>query len=152
MATITNSIIVQRPEQEVFAFVTDARNNPQWQSRSGLRQTIQSPDGPVGVGTRVIETWRYMGRDSTSTSEVTAYAPNQRYVRTQIGSSGPIASGEMRVEPVAGGTLLTSSARLRARGLMLLMAPLLARAMRRAHAANLQTLKHLLEAGVAEQP
>jgi hypothetical protein len=146
MSVITRSIVVQRPVAVVFAFVADARNNPRWQSRSGLRQTIQTPDGPVRVGTRIIETWRFLGRDAAAISEVTEYVLNQRYVRTQVGSAGPIASGEIRMEPVAGGTCLTTTAHLRLRGFLAPAAPLLAGRMRQSHASNLLTLKHLLEA------
>jgi uncharacterized protein YndB with AHSA1/START domain len=152
VATITSSIVIQRPVAEVFAFVTDARNNPRWQAQSGLRQTIQEPESPVGVGTRITEVWHFMGRDASSLSEVTAYVPNQRYVRTQVSSSGPIAWGELRVEPVAGGTRLTSSATLRASGLMVVLLPLMARMLHRAHGASQRTLKRLLEAAPVEQP
>jgi uncharacterized protein YndB with AHSA1/START domain len=152
MSVIASSVVVQRPVEEVFAFVTDARNNPQWQAQSGLRQTIQTPDGPVGVGTRVIETWRFLGRDAASISEVTEYVLNRRYVRTQVGSAGPIARGELLVEPVAGGTRLTTTAHLRLRGFLAPAAPLFAGQMRRSHATNLLTLKRLLEARPVERP
>jgi uncharacterized protein YndB with AHSA1/START domain len=104
MRTITSSIVIERPIDEVFTFVTDARNNLLWQSNSGLTAIQQQPDGPVGVGTRIVETREILGHASENRSEVTGYEPNRRYVRSQIAGSGPIARGEFTFEPVPGGT------------------------------------------------
>ena len=71
MATsVVSSVVIARPVEEVFAFVTDARNNPQWQASSGLRRTEQIPEEPVGVGTRITEVWRFMGIESESVGAV----------------------------------------------------------------------------------
>ena len=104
MRTITSSIIVERPIDEVFTFITDARNNPLWQAASGLKEVRQEPDSPVGVGARITEVRQVMGQTAENSSEVTEYEPHSRYARSQIGASGPITRGEYSFEVVATGT------------------------------------------------
>jgi uncharacterized protein YndB with AHSA1/START domain len=145
MTTITQSIEIQRPVEEVFAFVTDARNNPRWQSAAGLQQTQQTPEDPVGVGTRITETWRFMGRSSEATSEVTEYEPNKKYTRRLIAGTSPIACGEYTFEPVAEGTRWTFEVTIQANGLFAIAEPLLANNLKHGMAANMATAKALLE-------
>jgi uncharacterized protein YndB with AHSA1/START domain len=150
MATISTSITIQRPAEDVFAFVTDARNNPLWQTSSGLRATRQEPDGPVGVGTRITETWHFMGRDSESISEVTTYEPNRVYTRTTLGDGGPITRGDYIFETVAEGTRWTSTVEIEARGLFAIAEPLLASTMKKGFETNMAEAKALLERPVVE--
>lgn len=150
MQTITASIIIQRPVEEVFAFVTDARNNPLWQSKSGLKETRQAPDGPVGVGTRITEVWNFMGRTTEDTSEVTAYEPNQKYTRSPISNAGPVTGGEHLFEAVPEGTRWTSTVHVQAGGLFAIAEPLLASAMRKGFEQNMAEAKALLEQRVAD--
>src|SRR5258707_8992962 len=102
--TVTVSGVIRRPVHEVFAFITDARNAPQWQTKSGLQRIQQIPEGPVGVGTRIIEVWKFMGREAEGTSEVTEYEPNTKYARITVGNGGPINRGKTTFESVPGGT------------------------------------------------
>ena len=104
MRAITSSIIVERPIDEVFAFVTDARNNPLWQAASGLKEIRQEPASPVGVGARITEVREVMGQRTEDSSEVTEYEPHSRYARSQIGASGPITRGEYTFEEIPAGT------------------------------------------------
>lgn len=150
MQTLTHTIIVQRPVEEVFAFVTDARNNLLWQSKSGLQKTQQLPDGPVGVGTRITETWSFMGRMAEDASEVTTYEPNRKYTRTTIGNSGPIRGGEFTFEPVAEGTRWSSVIHVQAGGLFAIAEPLLAGALHKGYEENMAQAKALLEQRVVD--
>jgi len=51
MITIEASIDIQRPVEAVFAFVSDGRNNPQWQE--AFKEVQVTPDGPPTVGTKL---------------------------------------------------------------------------------------------------
>lgn len=147
--TVTTNVVIQRPVEEVFAFVTDARNNPQWQARSGLQRTQQLPDGPVGVGTRIIEVWKFMGIESESTSEVNVYEPNRTYTRRAISGSSPIKEGTFTFDPVAGGVRLTAALHVQAGGLFAIAEPLLASNLKRGFDETFTTLKALLEGQAA---
>lgn len=150
MQTITVSTIIQRPVEEVFAFVTDARNNPLWQASSGLKETHQVPDSPVGVGTRITETWNFMGRTSEDVSEVTTYEPNRSYTRSQVSNTSPIKGGEFTFEPVAEGTRWTSTVNVQAGGLFAIAEPLLASNLRKGFEKNMAEAKALLERRAVE--
>ena len=76
MVTTSVSSIIVRPIEDVFALLTDARNNLLWQARAGLQATRQEPEEPVGVGTRITETWQLLGRKTEATRGVTEYEPN----------------------------------------------------------------------------
>jgi uncharacterized protein YndB with AHSA1/START domain len=150
MQAITTSIIIQRPVEEVFAFVTDARNNPLWQSKTGLKETHQAPDSPVGVGTRITEVWNFMGRTSEDISEVTAFEPNHKYTRSPISNSGPVKGGEHLFEAVDEGTRWTSTVNVQAGGLFAIAEPLLASNIRKGFEQNMAEAKVLLEQRVAD--
>lgn len=150
MQTIATSVVVQCPVEDVFAFVTNARNNPLWQSASGLKAIQQEPDNPVGVGTRITETRSFMGRDIENCSEVTEYEPNRRYVRTQIGDGGPIMQGEYTFEPVAAGTRWTSVIHIQANDSFAIAASMLADRLQQSTETGMAEAKALLERRVVE--
>lgn len=54
--TLRNSVIINRPVNDVFGFVTDPTTTPQWQANL-VRSDILTP-GPMRVGTRVLEVRR----------------------------------------------------------------------------------------------
>src|SRR5215467_8849995 len=109
MITVTASIVVQAPIEDVFAFVTDARNNVLWQANAGLQSTQQAPEDAVGVGTRITEVWRFMGRNAESVGEVVNYEPNRSYTRRLMAGTSPIKEGTAAFAPDAEGTRWTST-------------------------------------------
>lgn len=144
MATMSTSVVIHCPVDKVFAFMTDARNAPQWQSAGGLQRIQQAPESPVGVGTRITETWKFMGMESESTSEVTEYEPNRRFARVAIGSS-PIRAGVITFEPVADGTRVHFEATIKADGLFAVAEPLLVANLKKSFESGYERLKALLE-------
>src|SRR5262249_45460996 len=130
---------------EVFAFATDARNNRQWQSRSGLQRSQQLPEEPVGVGTRISEVFKFMGIESESSSEVTEYEPHRKYTRRTISGPSPIKEGTLTFEPAADGARLTANLSVQAGGLFAIAEPLLASNLKRGFDEAFATLKALLE-------
>ena len=150
MRTITSSIIVERPIDEVFAFVTDARNNPLWQAASGLKEIRQEPASPVGVGARITEVRDVMGQRTENSSEVTEYEPHSRYARSQIGSSGPILRGEYTFEEIPAGTRWLVVIHIQMGGGATPDEAQLAANVQRSVAADMATAKALLERRVVE--
>lgn len=145
MQTITISIFVECPVEKVFAFVTDARNNPLWQSTSGLRESRQLPESPVGVGTQVEETWLIMGMTAHVTSEVTAYEPGRQYTRHLLSGSSPIRQGSEIFESSATGTHWISTVLIQADGGFPIAESVLATQLRLAIATSKAEAKALLE-------
>ncbi len=149
MATVSGRIVIQRPVEAVFACLTDARNNSQWQASAGLKETRQMPETPVGVGTRIMEVWQFMGVKTESTSEVIEYEPNRKYTRRLLSGSSPIKEGTMLFEPVAEGTHWTFTALVQAGGVFAIAEPFLASNLKKAMEASMAQAKALLEQQVA---
>lgn len=128
--TIYNSIVINHPVNEVFAYVTDPATTPQWQANL-VRSEIQTP-GPMRIGAQILEVRRLGKWESRAMWEVTEYEPPAKrgYVYTQ--GFGPIRqSGITTFEQVEEGTLLRFTAHMEARFPLKLLLPLLARLMRR---------------------
>jgi uncharacterized protein YndB with AHSA1/START domain len=145
METLVVSTVIQRPVEEVFTFLTDARNNAKWQAGGGLQRIQQMPESPVGVGTRILETRSFMGRTFDTTSEVTEFEPNHRYTRSAIDSSSIIRQGVMTFAPVDGATQVTFEMQVKAGGLFAIAEPLLVATMKKGLDSDLSQLKALLE-------
>ena len=144
MATFENTVTIRRAVEDVFAFLADFENVPSW--NDAIVETKKTSPGPVGVGT----TYRQL-RSVPSRSEegfqVTAFEPSSRL--EVHGDIGPFtATISYLLAPTDHGTRLTNVVDLEsAPGPLRLLAPLAASRVKTAVAANLDTLKHLLETG-----
>jgi uncharacterized protein YndB with AHSA1/START domain len=144
MATFENTVTIRRAVEDVFAFLADFENIPTW--NYAIVETKKTSPGPVGVGT----TYRQL-RSVPSRSEegfqVTAFEPSSRL--EVHGDIGPFtATISYLLAPTDHGTRLTNVVDLEsASGVLRLVAPLAASRVKTAVAANLDTLKQLLEPG-----
>jgi uncharacterized protein YndB with AHSA1/START domain len=137
----TNTITIKRRPDEVFTFLAHFENVPLW--NYAIAETRKITDGPVGVGSRYRQT-RTLPTRSEETFAVTEFEP----VRTLSigGGLGPF-EGEIRylLERVGNATVLTNTMTLQPSGPLRLIAPLAAPRVKAAVAANLDTLKQILE-------
>jgi uncharacterized protein YndB with AHSA1/START domain len=145
MASFENTVTIRRPVAEVFAFLADFENVPAW--NYAILETRKVSPGPVGVGTTYRQV-RSMPSRSEEAFEVTVFEPASRLeVQGELGPFG--ARLKYALEPMAGGgTRLTNAVELRASGLLSVVAPLATARVKRAVAANLDTLRQLLERDV----
>jgi carbon monoxide dehydrogenase subunit G len=143
MASFENTVTIRRPVQDVFTFLADFENVPKW--NHAIVETTKVSPGPVGVGTTYRQT-RSAPSSSEEAFEVTVYEPTSRLdVR---GGLGPFtARVSYLLEPTGSGTRLTNAVDFESSGLLTLVAPLATSRIKHAVAANLDTLKQLLEAG-----
>jgi uncharacterized protein YndB with AHSA1/START domain len=142
--TFENSVTIERPVQEVFAFLADFENIPTW--NYAIEQTIKTSPGPVGEGATYRQT-RTIPRRSEEGFEVTAFEPMSRL--EILGDIGPFRTRASYVlTPIGGGTLLRNETDLEATsGVLRLVAPLAVSRVKAAVAQNLVKLKHVLEGG-----
>jgi hypothetical protein len=141
MASFENIVIIQRPVEDVFAFLADFENIPKW--NYAIVETKKVSPGPVGVGTTYRQT-RSVPSKSEEGFEVTVFEPARRLeVQGQIGPFRARLS--YLLEPTGSGTRLRNAVDLGSSGLLTLVAPLATSRVKRAVAANLDTLKQLLE-------
>jgi carbon monoxide dehydrogenase subunit G len=100
MPRVEEAVVIDRPPEEVFAYVTTPENDREWVSTAVERQ--REDEGPIRVGSRIRAVDRFLGRRIESTLEVTAHEPN---TRSDIRLEGPIAArGSYLLEPVDGRT------------------------------------------------
>jgi uncharacterized membrane protein len=140
---IENVVVIDRPIEDVFAYVADFENVAQW--AGPVTEAKKTSEGPVGVGSTFIQVSRFLGRKAESTIEVTEYAPHKKI--SQKSSSGPILMETSYIlEAVEDGTKVTLVGEVDAAGFFKLAEPVLARILKRQVKTDSGTLKELLEA------
>jgi len=136
MIRVEKSGIIERPVEEVFAYIGDQTNAPAWQS--GLVEVRRTTEGPIGVGTKHTLVRMFMRRRMEADNEYVAYEPNRRI--------GPMrAEASYLFEAVAEGTRVTSTIEMDTSGFLSLAEPLIAAGLRREIKAAIPVLKDLLE-------
>lgn len=144
MPTFENTVTIQKPAEEVFAFLADFENIPIW--NYAIEETSKVSAGPVGVGTRYRQT-RSIPSRSVEGFEVTVFEPSSRLaIQGQIGPFP--AKISYALEARVGATTLVNSVELDPSGAVpRLLAPVATRRVRAAVAQNLSKLKLVLEGG-----
>jgi uncharacterized membrane protein len=142
LINVETSIIIHRPIEEVFTYVSDFRNAPQWQA--GIVEVRQTPESPVGVGTQITFVRTFLGRKIEGTSEIVEYEPPTKHTFTSI--SGPLPFTVTRIfEPTAEGTKVSILFEMQPGGVFTLAESLIARSLRTSVDADFGKLKGLLE-------
>ena len=140
------SVVIDRPVGEVFEFVSDPATAIRW--ISGVIESGQTSEGPMGVGTVCRTSRRFLGRQIDSTWEITEYEPHTRY--SFKSTSGPIRfQGSDTFEAFEGGTKLTFAVEAVMGGFFRMAEPLLVRMATRQFESDLANLKDLMESGEA---
>ncbi len=145
MPRTEHTVIVERPPDEVFAFLTDLSSVPEWQS-GAVEVRKPEAEASVGVGTKYVQVLKFLGRQFEATIEVTEYEPGQRFSIKTL--SGPIPfQVEHTLEPSdGGGTKLRVTLEGEPGGLFKVAEPLVMRNAQRQVANDFATLKQLVEA------
>jgi len=143
----TVTILVNRPIDEVFAFVADARNRPQWDD-SVISEELTSPE-PIGVGTTVHTRLRSMGRQYEYTWTVVEHQPPGTMTIESV--SGPLPTTlAYRLAGRDGATRVEFTVTGRPAGFLRLLQPMVARTTQRNLDRGFARLKEVLEAGTPD--
>ncbi len=146
MIDIESTVEIDRPAEEVFAFVADQANAPRWQA--GLHEVRCLTDGPVGVGSEHEFVRVFAGRQVASRNRFVEFEPG-RYVAFEIPSGWITGRASYLAEPrPSGGTVLVSRMQFRVRRPAALLEPILGRLLARDSRRDEARLKRLLEQGV----
>jgi uncharacterized protein YndB with AHSA1/START domain len=141
MATFENVVVINRPVEDVFRFLSDFENVPKW--NYAIVETRQVSEGAIGVGT-IYRQVRSVPRRSEERFEVTAFdAPRYLEIRGQLGPFPSRLSYALDVVPE--GTRVTNSVELELRGPGRLLGRAAVPRVRDAVGANLRKLKELLD-------
>jgi uncharacterized protein YndB with AHSA1/START domain len=143
MRTIQMSMVIERPAEEVFAALSDARSQPGWDP--GLVEARHDPEGPAQLGTNITEVRRFLGRRIVTESKLVESEPNKRLVREGGDPMLGRVTGVLTFEDTIAGTRVAWGWHLDMPGLKSLLEPIMAPIMRRQAQGSLANLKELLE-------
>jgi carbon monoxide dehydrogenase subunit G len=123
MTKFEKSIIINRPVEEVWKFLSNLGNFPKWDR--GIYEVRQTSKGPIGVGSTLQSDRLFLGWHGIGEFVVTEYEPNR--VLALRGGAGS-SSGNLRYtfESVTGGTRLTGTSEVQLGGWLKLLMPLIA--------------------------
>ena len=136
---------MNRPVEEVFAYVADPANLGEWQTN--LVSVTKETEGPVRSGTRFREVRRApFGRTVEASVEVSGYEENRRFDLRIVSGPLPI-DGRNEFTAVDGATRIEFAAEGELRGALRLAGPVLGRLLHRQFARDYARLKDALESG-----
>ena len=143
MYEVEGTVVINRPIEEVFAYLANPENASQWQG--AVVEAKQTSEGPVGVGTTGKMTSQFLGRRGESTWEITEFELNKK--ATLKSTSGPVPYEQSATfESVDEGTKVTLVAEFDIGGFYKLAEPLFTRMGHRQAEADFANLKDLVEA------
>jgi len=135
-------IIINRPIDEVFAFVTDHSNDKLW--KPFVTESWQISAGPINVGTRfeiVTVAWGYRRAGEV---EVLGYEPHRLYVYRANDKLLPFVA-RLNFEPLPSGTGIRGHVEFQAHGLWKWLTPILLRILRSQSKHIFARLKQVIE-------
>src|SRR5215207_1678109 len=136
---------IDRPVEEVFAFLADGENDRKFSPR--VIEIEKTSDGPAGVGTTYASAVKDAGIKSRREFRLTQFDPPTRVRWTELSKNlVTVPEGGYDLVPDGEGTRLTVHNELEGHGLGKLLAPLTLRAARKDAAAFAQRIKRAVEA------
>ena len=147
---IKHSIEINRPAEEVFAYLDQVDRHNEWQGQ--LVSTAIETDGPVRVGTRVIESRNVPGGARDFRYQITEHDPARKI--SFRGTAGLIRpAGTYTVYPIGeSSSRMSSELDLNGHGIGKLFAPLALRQAAKQLPVDQEKFKELLESGAANTP
>ncbi|UCC52717.1 MAG: SRPBCC family protein, partial [Anaerolineaceae bacterium] len=88
MTKVEINIHINRPPDQVFAYISNPENNPQWQG--GMRKATITSTGPLGVGSTYVQVASFLGRRIESHFEIVEYEPGHLIKGKTISGTFPI--------------------------------------------------------------
>jgi len=144
MYRFKSSIFINRPQQEVFDFVSNPANDTQWSSVAESREWTS--EGPVGVGSTLRSAARFLGRKIESILEITIWDPPHQYAQKLVSGPFPFEFAA-KLEPKENGTQLTINGEIEPGGFFKLAEGLIAKQAQKQLDTDFDALKLLLEEG-----
>src|SRR5215208_852266 len=127
------TLSIARPVDQVFAFLTDARNHPRWDTTSVVMEPLEPGAWRSGLAFREV---RRIPRPTEVRSRIADFRVNERFDMESL--SGPPFSGHWRFAPHGDGTRLEWSCEMALTGLARLFEPLIAAQFRRTTTRNFE--------------
>ncbi len=145
MITVEESILIDRPPEQVFARLASFGNRASWTVE--VLEETQSPPGAIHIGTRVTQVYNIFGGRVRITSQITELEPDRKLTLRSTPETLPSLQWTYLLEPVVDGTRLTIFVQIDLRGAIILslLRPLVAWRRRTGVRKRLQNLKRVME-------
>ncbi len=138
-----STVFIDRPADDVFAFISNPENNPAWQG--GMRECRITSEGPLGVGSTYEQVASFLGRRINSSFEIVGFELGQMIKGTTTAGSFPITFTRSTEAQSEGGTMVSALVEGEAVRFFRIAEPLLRRMVQRSIDKDYQKLKQLLE-------
>lgn len=137
--------VIDRPIEEVFAFLADGENDPKFSPR--VQEIRRTTDGPIGVGTRFASTVKDAGMTTKREFELTAFVPPTTIRWAERSKNAVTATeGGYDLVPDGAGTRVTLFNELEGHGFGKLVVGFALRAARKGSAEFAAAIKRAVEA------
>ncbi|NUP58452.1 MAG: ATPase [Pseudarthrobacter sp.] len=78
MVNVQTEVVINRPRARVSEYAANPDNAPSWYAN--IHKSQRLTDGPIGVGSKVDFTARFLGRELNYTYEFVEYVPGEKLV------------------------------------------------------------------------
>ncbi len=140
---VLTEITIARPRQEVAAYAADPDNAPEWYAN--IESVSWKTEPPLRVGSEMTFVARFMGRRLSYVYRAAELEPQTRLVMSTVDGPFPMETTYTWTSVDESTTRMALRNRGGATGLMGLLAPLEAIAVRRATRKDLRRLRAILE-------
>lgn len=140
---VLTEVVIERPPGEVAAYASDPANAPHWYANIETAAWTTPP--PLAVGSQLAFVARFLRRRLEYTYEVVEHEPGRRLVMRTAQGPFPMETTYTWEASGPAATRMTLRNRGEPAGFSRLMAPFMARAVRRANRRDLALLKSRLE-------
>jgi len=140
MITHEVTIHLDKPVEQVFAFLMDTTQLTTWQTN--LIKIDKITEGPLRMGSRFQEVRRLGRRESEIQGEIIAFEPNKRFETRTL--TKPQVTVSYFLEPENGGTRVKHRFVMLTSGFMRLLEPMIAKSIREDNELDFNNLKRVL--------
>ena len=142
MVNVQTEILINRPRAEVAAYAANPDNAPKWYVNIHKAQRLT--DGPIGTGSKVAFTAKFLGRELNYTYEFVEYLPGEKLVMRTAQGPFPMQTTYTWTDE-GGGTRMTLGNTGKPSGFSKLAGLFMAPMIRRETRKDLRKLKSILE-------
>jgi Uncharacterized conserved protein len=143
MASFEINLVINRPIEEVFAFISNPENQPRW--RAATLEITRTSSEPLDVGSVVKGRFTFLGRPFEGNLEIIALEPHRSYTARMVEGPFPLEA-RYTLKPAGSGTQLTLVIEGEPGGFFKLAEPLVVSLAKRSYESDLHNLKDMLEA------
>ena len=115
--------VVERPIDEVFDFVGNLENSPEW---GRAKKTVKDPESPDGLGALFQEETKFFGEKVSHESEVGCWDPPTEMAYSNRFENGVVEHTRITLQTVEEGTRVSAAVELQVEQLPQVLAPFVA--------------------------